>query len=76
MPDYSKYFEANKELWNKRTAIHKDSSFYNLEGFKTGENVLTPIELNEIGDVKEKRCSTCNVISGWIAWVGPDWEPM
>ena len=55
MPDYSEYFEANKELWNKRTAIHKDSSFYNIEGFKNGENVLTPIELNEIGDVKGKK---------------------
>ena len=54
MNDYSDYFTANKHLWNQRTAVHKDSSFYNLAGFKAGENVLTPIELNEVGDVKGK----------------------
>ena len=54
MSDYSSYFDANKQLWNQRTAVHKDSSFYNLAGFKAGENVLTPIELNELGDVKGK----------------------
>lgn len=48
------YFEANKHLWNQRTAVHKDSAFYDLTGFKAGTNVLTPIELNEIGDVKGK----------------------
>ena len=55
MENYDQYFEANRSLWNQRTLIHKDSSFYNLAGFKTGENVLTPIELNELGDVKGKR---------------------
>ena len=48
------YFEANRSLWNQRTAIHKDSDFYKLSAFKAGENVLTQIELNEIGDVKGK----------------------
>ncbi len=55
MENYNDYFIANKQLWNQRTAIHKDSSFYNLAGFKAGENVLTPIELNELGDVKGKK---------------------
>lgn len=50
----NEYFEANRNLWNQRTAVHKDSVFYDLAGFKTGANVLTPIELNEIGDVKGK----------------------
>jgi SAM-dependent methyltransferase len=54
MENYNEYFSANKNLWNQRTAIHKDSSFYNLAGFKAGENVLTPIELNELPDVKGK----------------------
>lgn len=48
------YFEANRSLWNQRTAVHKDSVFYDLAGFKAGANVLTPIELKEIGDVKDK----------------------
>ena len=50
----NEYFEANKDLWNQRTAVHKNSAFYDLAGFKAGTNVLTPIELNEIGDVKGK----------------------
>ena len=54
MADYNAYFEANRDLWNQRTMVHKDSSFYNLAGFKAGETVLTPIELNELGDVKGK----------------------
>lgn len=48
------YFSANKELWNQRTMVHRDSNFYNLAGFKAGETVLTPIELKELGDVKGK----------------------
>jgi SAM-dependent methyltransferase len=55
MTDYNKYIEANKTLWNKRTAIHKDSSFYDVAGFKAGKNVLTPIELSALGDVKGKK---------------------
>lgn len=55
MENYQQYFEANKELWNKRTAVHKDSSFYDRAGFIEGKNVLTPIELNELGEVKGKK---------------------
>ena len=55
MENYNHYFAANKHLWNQRTAVHKDSSFYNLAGFKAGLTVLTPIELNELGDVKGKK---------------------
>jgi SAM-dependent methyltransferase len=51
---YDKYFEANRDLWNQRTTVHKDSSFYDVAGFKTGQSVLTPIELNELGDVKDQ----------------------
>jgi SAM-dependent methyltransferase len=53
--DFSPYFEANKKLWNKRTAVHKESSFYDIAGFKKGKDVLTPIELAEVGDVKGKK---------------------
>lgn len=51
----NQYFEANKQLWNQRTAVHKESIFYNVEGFKKGKTVLTPIELNEVGEVKGKK---------------------
>jgi 2-polyprenyl-3-methyl-5-hydroxy-6-metoxy-1,4-benzoquinol methylase len=52
--DYNQYFEANREGWNKRTAVHKDSAFYGLEAFKAGKNVLNEIELREVGDVNGK----------------------
>jgi 2-polyprenyl-3-methyl-5-hydroxy-6-metoxy-1,4-benzoquinol methylase len=54
MSNYNDYFEANKSLWNQRTAVHKDSAFYNLAGFRNGETVLTPIELNELKNVSGK----------------------
>lgn len=54
MSNYNDYFEANKNLWNQRTAVHKDSTFYNLAGFRNGETVLTPIELNELKNVSGK----------------------
>ncbi len=55
MSEFDQYFEANKSLWNQRTLVHKDSTFYDLEGFKKGQTILTPIELNELGDVKGKK---------------------
>jgi len=54
MKEYNKYFEANKDSWNKRTVVHRDSSFYGLKDFKTGETSLTKIEMEELGDVKGK----------------------
>lgn len=55
MSNYDQYFEANRDLWNQRTIVHRDSQFYNLAGFKRGETVLTPIELAEVGDVNGKK---------------------
>jgi 2-polyprenyl-3-methyl-5-hydroxy-6-metoxy-1,4-benzoquinol methylase len=49
-----KIFEANKDGWNKRTAVHKDSDFYNVEAFKAGKSSLNKIELQELGDVNGK----------------------
>jgi len=48
------YFQSNKELWNKRTMVHKSSDFYDLEGFKQGKNVLKDVELEGVGDVSGK----------------------
>ncbi len=54
MSTHEDYFEANRALWNQRTVVHRDSDFYNLEGFRSGEPSLTPIELNEVGEVNGK----------------------
>lgn len=52
--NHEQYFEANREVWNQRTPVHKTSDFYDLEGFKKGRSVLTPIETEELGDVSGK----------------------
>lgn len=50
MENYEGFFEANRELWNKRTTVHKDTDFYDVKGFLEGRNVLTPIEMAEIAN--------------------------
>ena len=48
------YIEINKQSWNKRTASHITSDFYDVDGFLKGKTSLNSIELNELGDVKGK----------------------
>jgi 2-polyprenyl-3-methyl-5-hydroxy-6-metoxy-1,4-benzoquinol methylase len=55
MEEYQKYFAANKQLWNNRTVVHKDSSFYDMPSFLKGKTALKEIELKELGDVKGKK---------------------
>lgn len=52
--DNQQYISANKDLWNKRVAIHVKSDFYDLASFKSGKTSLNDIELNAVGDVKGK----------------------
>src|SRR5688572_33141916 len=55
MEQYQQYFEENKILWNKRTHVHKDSSFYDVPAFLAGKSSLNEIELKGLGDVKGKK---------------------
>lgn len=48
------YLSINKELWDKKTPIHIESDFYEMEDFLGGKNTLKPIELALLGDVKGK----------------------
>lgn len=48
------YFTDNREAWNKRTAIHKNSAMYDLPAFKAGKSTLNPLELAALGDVAGK----------------------
>ncbi len=48
-------FEHNRQSWNELTPLHFNSEFYDVEGFKQGKTSLNHIELNEIGDVSEKK---------------------
>lgn len=53
--EYSKYFEANKQGWNKRTAVHKTSSFYDVDSFEKGATTLNKMELEDLRNVKGKQ---------------------
>ena len=49
-----KSFETNKHAWNQRVDIHYQSEFYDVPGFLKGKEVLKPIELALLGDVRDK----------------------
>jgi len=49
------YLKVNQELWDKKTGVHVDSDFYDMESFLAGETTLKPIELDLLGDVKGKK---------------------
>src|SRR5262249_14316808 len=48
------YRKTNLARWNEITAIHAQSAFYNVEGFKRGQSSLRSIEVDELGDVAGK----------------------
>lgn len=49
------YLKINKAAWNNRTKVHIDSDFYDNQAFKAGKSSLNPIELQQVGDVVEKK---------------------
>jgi len=48
------YIEINRQSWNNRTETHLKSEFYDLDNFLKGQSSLNDIELNLLGDIKEK----------------------
>lgn len=48
------YLNINKKLWNNKTEVHVNSEFYDNENFIKGNSSLNPIELELLGDVKDK----------------------
>ncbi len=49
-----KFFEANKNTWNKKVGFHFKSDFYDVAGFREGKSSLQFIELKELGEVNGK----------------------
>lgn len=49
------YIAINKASWNKRTAAHVDSEFYDMDSFKSGDSSLNTIELPLLGDLTNKK---------------------
>lgn len=48
------YISINKTLWNKKTEVHVQSEFYDVNSFLNGKSSLNDIELNLLGDIKGK----------------------
>lgn len=50
------YRTSNRNMWDELAEINSRSHFYNLDGFKAGQNILHPLELTELGpDIPGKR---------------------
>jgi SAM-dependent methyltransferase len=55
MSERAKYLRSNRELWDAWTGIHRDSAFYDIDAFLSGESSLNGIEREAVGDVRGKR---------------------
>jgi SAM-dependent methyltransferase len=44
----------NQDWWNEVTPVHERSAFYDVKGFEAGRNVLSSIEVDEVGVVSGK----------------------
>jgi len=64
------YLQANRQLWDQWTTEHEKSAFYNLAGFKAGQDRLRSIELSELGDVSRKSLLhlQCHFGMDTLAW--------
>lgn len=51
----TRYIDINREAWNKKTDIHVNSKFYDMDGFMKGNNTLKSIELQLLGDIRGKK---------------------
>ena len=49
------YIAINKQSWNNRVQSHLNSDFYDLEGFLKGKSSLNSIELQLLGEIKNKH---------------------
>lgn len=48
------YLAINQQTWNKRTSVHLDSKFYDVEGFLAGKSSLNSLEVSLVGDINGK----------------------
>lgn len=48
------FMDINLARWNETTEIHANSEEYDIESFLKGRNSLYSLELEEVGDVKNK----------------------
>ena len=49
------YIKINKQTWNNKTEVHIASDFYDNKSFLEGKSTLNSIELDLLGDLKDKK---------------------
>ncbi|MHA1770387.1 MAG: class I SAM-dependent methyltransferase [Candidatus Thorarchaeota archaeon] len=49
-----KFFKANRTMWDRFARVHFHSEAYRTQKFLAGETTLNSIEIEELGDVREK----------------------
>ena len=49
------YIKINKQTWNNKTEVHIASDFYDNDNFLKGKSTLNSIELDLLGDLKDKK---------------------
>lgn len=54
MAEGTNYISLNRALWNKRTAVHYDSEFYDTKSFIEGRDSLNQIEKDLLGKLDGK----------------------
>lgn len=50
----SRHLDLNQKLWESWTRVNVRSDFYDVEGFKRGDDPLDEVVLNGVGDVRGK----------------------
>jgi SAM-dependent methyltransferase len=62
--------QANRRRWDELAPIHLRSRFYDVEGFKAGQECLRPLEVAEMGDVAGQRLLhlQCHIGLDTLSW--------
>ncbi|WP_342669061.1 class I SAM-dependent methyltransferase [Actinomadura oligospora] len=64
------YLDVNRELWDERVPIHVRSDFYDVAGFRAGEDALRDFETAEVGDVSRRTLAhlQCHFGLDTLSW--------
>ena len=70
MADREEHIAVNRALWDRWTAIHERSEYYDLDAFRAGESRLPEFEVAEVGDVTGKRLVhlMCHLGADTLSW--------
>lgn len=69
-PEAADLVANNKRLWDERVPINMASSFYDVAGFRAGDEVFDQFQLDELGDVSGLDLAhlQCHVGLDTLAW--------